>query len=80
MNSRRKRGTCIANTHLVGTVVEVSSGSYEHVFEWEDNVEVTCSFVEGDYLVVSSEMRPAVAAGLVRAVAFKQLTLHLERY
>lgn len=61
-------------------MVEVSNGSYGHVFEWDDSAEITCSVAEGDYLIVSSETRPAVAAGPVRIVALKQLTLHLERY
>lgn len=60
--------------------MEVTNGSYEHVFEWDDSTEVTCSLTEGDYLIVSSKTRPAVAAGPVRIVAFKQLTIHLERY
>ncbi|KAG8252501.1 Tripartite DNA replication factor [Homalodisca vitripennis] len=74
---RRKRGTCVPEVRLVGEVTEVTVGSYEHVFEWD--CEGGCPLAEGDYVIVSSQSRPAVAAGPVRHLAECQLTLHLER-
>lgn len=68
------------NVKLVGNVVEVTSGSYEHVFEWKSKEEeINCSLAEGEYVIVSTDSRPAVAAGPIRHIDFNQITIHLER-
>jgi hypothetical protein len=76
-SGRAKRGSCIPKVKLTDHVVEVVSGSYQHVFRSAG--DVTMSLSEGDYVIVSSASRPAVAAGPITQVTQSQLTLILER-
>lgn len=76
------------NVRLVGEVREVAPGCYEHVFEHRETeltaddvgTDVSSALREGDYVIVSCDTRPAVAAGPIRNMEGNQFTLHLERY
>lgn len=74
---REENGNCLANVTQIGTVIEISAGHYEHVF-FSVNMS-KCSFVEGDYLIVSTHTRAGVAAGSVICICNNYITLDLER-
>lgn len=80
---REEQGRCIASVTIIRTASELN-GLTEHIFE-KSNVNSeknfnNCGIMEGSYVVVSTDKRPAVATGFVTTVSFSAISISLDRY
>lgn len=80
---REKNGKCISNLKLVRISKESDDASTEHVFERSKNYSLvnllTIGMFEGQYVIVSSSKRHAIATGFIRNVTNNSITISLDR-
>lgn len=61
-----------------------ANGLTEHIFEKSDVNRIAnlgnCGIIEGNYVVVSTEKRPALATGFVTKISFSSISVSLDRY
>ncbi|KRT83034.1 hypothetical protein AMK59_4613, partial [Oryctes borbonicus] len=77
---REKFGKCIIFVKITKEVIECD-GLYEHAFEKSDQVTtfLASGIGESSYVIVSTDTRPAVAAGIVSYVTHNTISVILER-
>lgn len=77
--SRQKSGRAVYDLILNENVIEEQSGEYIHEFRSNALDFTSFDFAIGNYLIVSTMKRLAIASGIVVAIAQKTITLVLER-
>ncbi|XP_049819386.1 DNA replication ATP-dependent helicase/nuclease DNA2 isoform X2 [Aethina tumida] len=79
---RESDGKCIINLRLVD-VGDPVNGLYMHTFEKNDPSQsinfLASGLCENKYVVISTDTRPAVSAGLVTSIDATSLVVHLDR-
>lgn len=79
---REVKGRCITNLKIVNIGDEVN-GIYEHCFEKVNDLNnnfYSNGITEGNYVLISTDKRTAVAAGFVSTLTPKTISVFLERY
>ncbi|XP_056631661.1 DNA replication ATP-dependent helicase/nuclease DNA2 [Diorhabda sublineata] len=80
---REKNGKCISNLKLVQTTNNSDDAITEHVFKKSNNDLpvnlITIGMFEGQYIIVSSSKRHAIATGFIRNITNNSVTISLER-
>lgn len=77
---RESSGRCISNVKIVNVANE-ESGLYEHTFQKDvpNGNLMVFDIVENNYVVVSTDKRPAVACGFVTEVTTSKILILLDR-
>ncbi|GJQ70844.1 hypothetical protein Trydic_g767 [Trypoxylus dichotomus] len=80
---REKIGKCITFVKITNEVIECD-GLYEHTFEKSDNNDQVTTFLtsgigESSYVIVSTSIRSAVAAGIVSFINHNTIDVILDR-
>lgn len=85
--SREKKKKCLSCLMIRGKVVESDTGKFDyvHTFIRSPNAAVQNDFSGtelncGDYVVVSTDTRFAVAGGIIKIITSDSLTIFLDRY
>lgn len=76
---RQKCGRAVYDLTLNENVIEEQSGEYLHEFRTDTLDFASFDFAIGNYLIVSTIKRLAIAAGIVVAISQNTITLVLER-
>lgn len=76
---RQKCGRAVYDLTLNENVIEEQSGEYIHEFQTDALDFASFDFAVGNYLIVSTMKRLAIASGIVVAIAQKTITMVLER-
>lgn len=77
---RQRCGRAVYDLILNENVIDNHSGDYIHEFRTDSLDFASFDFDIGNYLIVSTLKRLAIASGIVIAVAQHTITLNLERY
>lgn len=76
---RQKCGRAVYDLILNENIIEEQSGEYIHEFHTNTLDFTSFDFAVGNYLIVSTMKRLAIASGIVVAITQKTITLILER-
>lgn len=76
---RQKCGRAVYDLILSENVIEEQSGEYIHEFRTDSLDFASFDFVIGNYLIVSTMKRLAIASGIVIGITQNTITLVLER-
>lgn len=77
--TRQQRGHAVIDLSLDPNVTAESDEDFVHIFRTQ-NIDLTkCGLSSGQYLIVSTATRLAVAAGRVRAIDEHSIQMSLER-
>lgn len=78
---REAKGRCITNLKVVSVGAEVN-GINEHHFEKNNDTSSNLysnGIMEGNYVLISTNKRTAIAAGFVSCITLKSISVFLER-
>lgn len=78
-SSRHQKGRASIDLKLLPNVERESDNEFVHEFQAKVNDSTLSKFSVGQYVIVSTPKRLAVAAGLVRTITKQTISIRLER-